>query len=226
MSKTWKVKKILYAFMLKHAEKPSGIRGLAAMWLWNKLNKQLSDWTIEKLNIKSTDRILEVGYGSGYTLDRIAALLRTGVIAGIDHSPLMYRKAQQRNLPHLMSNKAVLRCGVVDDFSYHRMYFDVIFGTNVHFFWNRPVHEFEKLRLLLKPGGRLQIIFQPRQASNDWELMQWANQCRQHVEAAGFSAVKLEIKKAKPVAMICITGYSLKTVNAKENKKKRMHAYL
>ncbi|RYG53157.1 MAG: class I SAM-dependent methyltransferase [Chitinophagaceae bacterium] len=219
------MKKILYAFMLKHAEKPSGIRGRAAMWLWNRLNKQLSDWTIEKLNIKSNERILEVGYGSGYTLEKIASRLRTGVIAGVDHSPLMYHLARKRNQAHLLSNKVVLRCGVVDDFSYHRMYFDVIFGTNVHFFWDHPTQEFEKLRLLLKPGGRLQIFFQPRHARSDWELMRWANDCRQQVEAAGFSAVKLEIKKAQPVAMICITGYALKTVNAKESKKKRMQAF-
>lgn len=210
--------------MMRQAERPSGLSGRIAMWMWDRMNKDVSEWTLEKLEIKSTDRILEVGYGSGYTLGKVAARLRTGVIAGIDHSQLMYRIACRRNQFHLAHHKAVLRCGVLDDFSYHGMYFDVIYGTNVHFFWDRPAHQFEKLRLLLKPGGRLHIIFQPLQAKNDWDLMRRANECKHYIEAAGFSAVKLEIKKAEPVAMICITGYALRPVNAKENKKKRMQA--
>lgn len=200
--------------------------GRLAGWLMAVSNKALSDWTVENVKARGTERILEVGYGPGITLKKIADNLSTGVIAGIDYSDVMYRMAQKRNYQHCMSKKVVLRCGVIDDFSYHIMYFDIIYGNNVHLFWEDPVKEFEKLRLLLKPGGKLLMVFQPRWTRGDWEVMQIANRCRLQFEQAGFSGVKIELKNGKPVTMICVTGYASSTVNAKENKKKRLQASL
>ncbi len=210
----------------KQFAKPSGRLGRVVGWLMAVSNKKLSDWTVEKLNINGADRILEVGYGPGITLEKIADRLSTGVVAGVDYSDVMYRMAQKRNYRHCISQKVILRRGIIDDFSYHAMYFDTIYANNVHFFWKDPVKEFEKLRLLLKPGGKLLIVFQPRWAKSDWEIREIANTCRLQFEHAGFSSVKMELKHGKPVTMIAVTGYATKPVNAKESKKKRLQATL
>jgi SAM-dependent methyltransferase len=215
----------LKSLLQKQFKRPSGTLGRLEGWLMAVSNRELSDWTVEKINADGTERILEVGYGPGITLKKIADRLSTGVIAGIDYSEVMYRMAQKRNYEHCISKKVVLRHGVIDDFSYHMMYFDTIYGNNVHFFWSDPVKEFEKLRLLLKPGGKLLMVFQPRWAKGDWEIMQMANRCRLQFEQAGFSGVKIELKNGKPVTMICVTGYARKPVNPKETKKKRLKAY-
>ena len=52
-------------------------------------NRDCAKWTIEKLNFKPTDYILEIGYGSGSSLKVVADQMTSGFIAGIDHSPIM-----------------------------------------------------------------------------------------------------------------------------------------
>jgi SAM-dependent methyltransferase len=186
--------------------KPSGIVGRLIGWLMAVSNKELSAWTVEKINARGTDRILEVGYGPGVALSQVADQLTMGMIAGVDHSETMYRMAQKRNFRHITRKKAFLRCGTIDDLGYPRMYFDTIYGANVHFFWKHPVKEFTKLRRLLKADGKLLIIFQPRWSKTAGEIREMANTCRVQLEQAGFSSVKVELKRAKPVTMISVTA--------------------
>jgi SAM-dependent methyltransferase len=188
--------------------KPSGIPGRLVGWLRAVSNKKLSDWTVEKVNAQGTDRILEVGYGPGVALEQVADKLSTGMIAGVDYSDIMYRMGQKRNYRHIVGKKAVLRCGTIDDLGYPRMYFNTIYGANVHFFWKDPVKEFSKLRRLLRAEGKLLMVFQPRWAKTAGEIREIANACRLQLEQAGFLSVEIELRRAKPVTMVSITAYT------------------
>ena len=196
------------AVVEKQFGKPSGTLGRFVGWLMAVSNKELSGWTVEKVNTKGADRILEVGYGPGVSLGKVADNLSTGMIAGVDYSDVMYRMAQKRNYRHSISRKAVLRRGTIDDLGYPRMYFNTIYGANVHFFWKDPVKEFSALRRLLKADGKLLMIFQPRWAKTAREIREIANACRLQLEEAGFSAVEIELRRARPVTMVSVTAYS------------------
>lgn len=205
----------------KQFGKPSGTLGRFIGWLMAASNKKLSDWTIEKVNAKGPDRILEVGYGPGVTLGKIADNLSTGMIAGVDYSVVMYRMAQKRNYRHNISKKAILRCGTIDDLGYPRMYFNTIYGANVRFFWKDPVKEFSKLRRLLRADGKLLMLFQPRWAKTAKEIREIANTCRLQLEEAGFSSVEIELRRAKPVTMISVTAYTRATRKTNTVNKKK-----
>jgi ubiquinone/menaquinone biosynthesis C-methylase UbiE len=70
--------------------KPSGLIGRFILpRLWNKRNRALNDFVFELLELRSTDRILEVGFGGGYLLDRIQNAVHQGMAAGVDLSSLM-----------------------------------------------------------------------------------------------------------------------------------------
>lgn len=196
------------AIMERQFGKPSGIAGRFVGWLMAASNKKLSEWTVEKVNARGTDRILEVGYGPGVTLEQVADKLSTGIIVGVDYSAVMYRMAQKRNYRHTASKKSVLRCGTIDDLGYPRMYFNTIYGADVHFFWKDPVKEFSKLRRSLRAEGKLLIVFQPRWAKTAGEIREIANTCRLQLEQAGFLSVEIELKRAKPVTMVSITAYA------------------
>ena len=186
--------------------KPSGSLGRLAGWIMSFNNQERSQWTLEKLNVNPGDRLLEIGYGSGATLQKVAQKLTTGLIAGIDHSQVMFEQASARNAGAIKAGKIKLQCGTVWDLEYRDNYFDIAFGSNVHFFWENPVVEFGQLRKLVKPGGRVVMVFQPRLAKSEEEVHGIAVQTRNIYQKAGFGNIEIDFKKMKPLTCICISG--------------------
>jgi ubiquinone/menaquinone biosynthesis C-methylase UbiE len=187
--------------------KPDGNLGRFVGWIMSIKNRDRAKWTIEKLNFKPTDYILEIGYGSGSSFKVVADQLTSGFIAGIDHSSIMLEQATKKNRKNLESKKAELKCGTVWDLDYQEEHFDIIFGSNVHFFWENPTKEFQKLYLFLKHGGRLIMIFQPRWTKSEEQVKQVAEKTKKQYEEAGFKNIEIGFKPMKPVTCIYINGH-------------------
>jgi ubiquinone/menaquinone biosynthesis C-methylase UbiE len=185
---------------------PEGNLGLLVGWLMSIKNRGRAKWTIEKLNFKPTDFILEVGYGSGAAFKEVANQLTSGFIAGIDHSKVMLEQATKKNKKHIDSKKADLNCGTVWDLNYPEDYFDIIFGSNVHFFWEDPTMEFQKLYSYLKQSGRLIMVFQPRWAKSEEQVKEIAENTKEQYEEVGLKNIVYEFKPMKPVTCIYVSG--------------------
>lgn len=196
-------------FLFNQFRKPSGKFGRLVGWIMSIKNTDRAGWTLEKLNHKPIDHVLEVGYGSGAALQKIAGSLSTGFIAGIDHSDVMFRQASKRNRIYIKNKKAELNLGTIWDLNYPENYFDIIFGSNVHFFWEIPVKEFQLLYALLKPGGRLVMVFQPRWAKSEDHVKQIAEKTKMQFMEAGLSQVEIDFKPMKPVTCIYTGGWKL-----------------
>lgn len=188
---------------------PNGFLGNLAGWAMTVKNLDRANWTFEKVNVKPSDHILEIGYGPGVTFKRIAGMLTDGFIAGIDHSELMLKQASSWNKRLLKAGKAELKLGTVGDLNYPENSFDTIFGSNVHFFWDNPVNEFRKLISILKPGGRIVMVFQPRWAKSEDQIKLIAEETKKQFEEAGFRNVEIEFKQMKPVTCIYVGGFKL-----------------
>ena len=169
-------------------------------------NNERTDWTFENLKFKPTDTLLEVGFGPGVTFKKVADNLTSGFIAGIDHSEEMFKQAANRNKKNIDTNKAKLECGAIWDLKYPDDHFDIIFGSNVHFFWEHPEEEFKKLGSLLKSGGRLLMVFQPRWVKSEEHLRNVAEKTKKQFEEAGLINIEIDFKKMKPVTCICVSG--------------------
>ena len=192
--------------LLKQFQKPSGILGMLVGRLMSIKNRERSNWTIEKLNLKPSDYLLEIGFGSGSTFMKIAEKLSTGFIGGIDHSEVMFRQAASKNQKYINENKTRLECGIVRNLNYPENYFDIIYGSNVHFFWKNPVDEFGKLYTLLKPGGRLVMVFQPRWAKSEDQIKEIAEQTKKQYEELGLDNIEIDFKSMNPITCIYIAG--------------------
>lgn len=192
--------------LLKQFKKPAGNLGKFVGWLMSVKNRDRSVWTIEKINVKPTDKVLEIGYGPGVTFKVVAAKLTSGFISGIDHSEVMLKQATARNKKYIENKKAQLKCGTIWDLDYPENNFDLIFGSNVHFFWENPTKEFTKLFSLLKPGGRLVMVFQPRWAKSEAEVQKVAEEIKKQYEEVDFKNIEIDYKKMNPVTCIYIGG--------------------
>lgn len=190
--------------MIRQFGKPTGIVGRFVGWLLSFKNNERVNWTLEKLQFRQSDILLEVGYGPGVTLQKVANNLAAGFIAGIDHSDIMFVQASKRNKELIAKGKVKLECGTVWDLKYPENHFDIIYGSNVHFFWENPTKEFKHLISFLKPGGRLIMVFQPRLAKTGIEEV--AEETKIQYEQSGLTNIEIELKKMNPIPCIYISG--------------------
>jgi SAM-dependent methyltransferase len=199
--------------IINQFRKPTGRMGRIVGWLMSMKNKGRTNWTLEKLQLKPSDILLEIGYGPGATLRKVSDNITSGFVAGMDHSKIMFEQASRRNKRNIDSGKVKLECGTVWDIKYPKNHFDIIYGSNVHFFWDHPAREFKQLVSFLKPGGRLIMVFQPRLKNPKDEIEEVANMTKKQYEEVGLINVEIDFKKMRPLTCIFISGQKTNSLN-------------
>ena len=185
---------------------PRGILGRLAGYIMatRPSNIERNDWALSLLQIKPSDRILEIGFGPGIALGKAAA--QAAEVVGIDHSALMVHEARHnRELMEKGKIKLLLRSGdtLGDDLGK----FDKIYSVNVVQFWKDPVLVLRKLRSMLKQGGVMLTAYMPRHwGAKDEDALAKSEQIAGWLREAGFSRVRTETKRMKPVAVVAVVA--------------------
>ncbi len=192
--------------IINQFRKPTGRFGQLVGWLMSLKNKERVDWTFEKLQLRPNHILLEIGFGPGVAIAKVASNLTSGFIAGIDHSETMLEQASRRNKKHIEKGKVKLEWGTVWDLNYPDNYFDTIYASNVHFFWENPAKEFKQLVALLKPYGRLVMVFQPRWTKTEDEVRAVAGKTKKQYEEVGLTNIEIDFKAMNPVTCVYISG--------------------
>jgi ubiquinone/menaquinone biosynthesis C-methylase UbiE len=143
--------------------KPEGLIGALIGWRMGRLNTVANELTLEQLDIAPGDRVLEVGFGPGTSVERAAALAKGGFVAGVDASLTMVRAARRRNRRLIEAGAVELRHGTVEELPYPEESFDKGFSVNTIYFWADPAACLSAMRRALRPGGVLAIGFRARQ---------------------------------------------------------------
>jgi ubiquinone/menaquinone biosynthesis C-methylase UbiE len=185
---------------------PAGTLGSLVGWSMALKNRERNNWGIEKMKISPDDKILEIGFGPGYALKLISGMLVNGSIVGVDRSEVMYNQAFKRNSEGIQNKKVELLRGCAWDVMEPDNSFDKIFACNVHFFWEEPEEELKRLRALLKTGGKLCLIFQPRWAKSQHHVKQIAEDTKLMMINAGLKIDELAFKSISPVTCIYLCG--------------------
>ncbi len=134
--------------------KPSGFLGKIISRIMIKGNRSEYDKIIPELHITQNDRIMEIGYGHGAGVDRIASNYDC-FVEGIDFSNLMFIEATRRNKKHIKNKKVVLYFGDLLTSEMKPNYYDKVFCLNVIYFWDKLEEPFSKIKAMLKEGGTL-----------------------------------------------------------------------
>ncbi len=190
-------------------ENPRGLFGrLAGHIMANRSsNRERIDWTISLLDIQPGDRILEIGFGSGVSIQKLSGKITGGRIIGIDHSETMVRQASRRNADAIRDSRVELIRGSADDLPSFEEPFEKIFMINAIQFMDEKETILQNMRNLLKPGGTLAITFQPRlKGASDQAASEIGQKLVQALLDAGYSGVRLETKAMKPVNCVCALG--------------------
>jgi ubiquinone/menaquinone biosynthesis C-methylase UbiE len=135
---------------------PSGFLGRLAGFLF-RINRDGIDWTITLLEVQPTDHVMEIGFGPGHGIQKVARIASQGRVAGVDFSETMLQRALGRNAAAIDAGLVELHLGDVSALSYRDNTFDKVFATNVVYFWNDPLANLQELRRVMKSGGRVAL---------------------------------------------------------------------
>jgi ubiquinone/menaquinone biosynthesis C-methylase UbiE len=183
---------------------PRGWRGWFVGQLMAVKNKRRSLWVLSLLELRPSDHVLEIGFGSGADIRRVAARVPDGCVAGIDHSEAMVRLATSKNASAISSGLVSLRQGTASCLAYPSDSFDAVFSINVAQFWEKPEDIASEIRRVLKPGGRVALAVQPRnKGATEATVDEIGEKLLAALTVAGFFPVRLKRKLLRPVSVVC-----------------------
>ena len=197
----------LRSAIVSQFERPRGCLGRVVGFILAGRGSNLvrNRWTVDLLDPKSGERVLEVGCGPGVALELCLSRMSVKAV-GVDHSALMIAQASRRNAKAMRAGRLTLIEGTIDDVPGDLAPFDKLFSINVIQFVDRPKFV-ARAQALLKPGGTFAATYQPRHAkATRADALKMAAQLTEMLKAEGFSGVRTEEIELKPVPAVCVIG--------------------
>jgi ubiquinone/menaquinone biosynthesis C-methylase UbiE len=114
---------------------------------------------IDALHVQPADHILDIGCGPGRALTKLAAEAPRGRAAGADPSELMVEIARDRNRKLLRAGRADIAVASAEALPFPDASFDKVLCVHVIYFWSNLEAALREIRRVLKPGGRLVMLF-------------------------------------------------------------------
>lgn len=136
---------------------PKGLIGRMAGEQMVRQHVPETTWTIELLDLKPEDRVLELGFGAGRAIELVAVQVPDGQVAGIDISQEMVRSASRRNARAIKSSQVALRHGDLTALPFADSQFDKVFSIQTLYFWSDTPQALAEIFRVLKPGGVLVV---------------------------------------------------------------------
>ena len=122
---------------------------------------------LELLDIMEGETILEIGFGTGHCLKKIAASVgETGKAYGIDISPGMLRVTKRRLEKAKLLDRVELNCGDATSLPYDTNSMDGVFMAFTLELFDTPEIPIvlEEVKRILKPGGRIAVAAMSKKA--------------------------------------------------------------
>jgi SAM-dependent methyltransferase len=149
---------------------PSGFPGRLigrAMAIANRRPNQIA---IEALGVAPEDVVLELGFGPGRAVGKLASLTGAGCILGIDQSATMLAQASRYNRRAIKTGRVELRIGRFDALPWPSASVDKILAVNTVYFFRKDAVEIGEARRVLRPGGAMAIYATDKSVMACWRF--------------------------------------------------------
>ncbi len=123
--------------------------------------KKYRDKTLKYLDVKEGETVLEVGFGTGYSLEQIAKRVgETGQAYGIDISSGMLEVTKKRLKKAGLAERVELHCGDASSLPFEDNKFDAVFMSFTLELFDTPEipKVLNEIKRVLKPSGRLGVV--------------------------------------------------------------------
>jgi len=164
-------------------------------------------WAVRLLDVQPADRVIELGCGPGVAIAALAARAVRGLVVGVDHSQVMIRQARRRNRAAVRAGRVRLIHTPVQSLSISDGPFDAALAVNTVGMWPEPTARLRELARLLRPGGRIALVSQPRcPGATAATSAAAATELAGLLTEAGFEDLRTEMLGLDPPAA-CVLGH-------------------
>jgi ubiquinone/menaquinone biosynthesis C-methylase UbiE len=183
-------------FIAKQLSHPTGLFGSIMARLMNRHNAKMNAFAMEQLDLKPTDRVLEIGFGGGLNLSHLIS--NVAFVAGVDRSSAMVKRAKKYFRDAVSSGRADFREGSVEAIPFESESFDKVCTVNTIYFWNSLEAGFAEIYRILSPTGRAVIGFLPKDhmdhmgMPSDIFTTRGPQEVVSALELASFSEIRIE----------------------------------
>lgn len=179
---------------------------------WNRRNAALNDAALRALALVPDDRVLEVGFGGGYLLGRMARHVTAGLLAGVDISPAIVSRSTRRFHALAAAGRLELRCAPSEELPFPAGYFSKACSVNSLFYWADVPRALAELARVLEPGGLQVLCFTRGQCLEDKAFAHHGVGCYEEVdvrrllEVAGFHNIAALPGADRHREFVCLTA--------------------
>lgn len=177
--------------------KPNRLFGRFLGAIWNRRNQALNDYVFDLLDLKPADRVLEIGFGGGYLLQRMASVITTGILAGVDHSPALLKYVKDRiSAGRSERGKIDLRCAPAESLPYPDYQFTAVCSVNSILYWQNTDAGIKEIWRVLESDGRLVLCFTEKKSLEKKRFAEQLNlveadEIMQILTKTGFKEIKI-----------------------------------
>jgi len=183
-------------FIARQLSCPNGALGYLVARLMNRGNAGMNAFAVSQLELRRSDRVLEIGFGGGVTLPSLLEV--AAFVAGVDRSGGMVKRAKSRFSGAVAAGSADFREGRVEALPFGSGSFAKVCTVNTVYFWNSLGAGCAEIHRVLAPGGRVAIGFLPKERMDrmgfpaDIFTSRSPDEVTAALTHAGFSSVRIE----------------------------------
>jgi len=182
----------LTRYLSEQAAHPHGLGGPLIGRLWVKETAKTNDAALDLLAPSPGEDILEIGFGPGRTLGLLGE--RGAQVVGFDVSGEMVRLAGRRNSELVRVGILTLHHGDGVTLPLADKSVDAVLSVHNLYFWPDPEATIAEIARVLRPGGRILLVFRGREHPLPKRLDPavysdvTTDQCRAWLASAGFES--------------------------------------
>jgi SAM-dependent methyltransferase len=194
---------------LAQFHQPTGAVGHIAGWIMGRRSSNVArnHWAVQLLDVQPTDRVIELGCGPGVAIAALTTRASRGLVVGIDHSQVMIRQARRRNRRAIRAGRVRLVHTPVESLSIGDGPFNAALAVNTVGMWPDPTARLREVARLLRPGGRIALVSQPRcPGATAATSAAAAHELAGRLTEAGFERLRTETLNLDPPAA-CVIGH-------------------
>jgi arsenite methyltransferase len=203
-------------FLAAQLRQPTGWFGKIVMGdLLNKGNEKINRYAIEYLDLQSTDRVLDIGFGGGVTIEEMLKTIETGRIYGVDFSDVMVAQAREKFKDAIEAGKVSIEFADVQQLPFERNDFDRVCTVNTIYFWEDLLVGLREIRRVMKSGGRLVVGIRSADKMKDLPFTQHnfklysPEAVKDSLIGAGFSDISIEHRdKDEKFDSVIVTAFA------------------
>ncbi|MFE3599107.1 class I SAM-dependent methyltransferase [Streptomyces sp. NPDC059142] len=148
-------------------KQPNGRAGRLIGHVMAKQHRTLTVWAIEHMEVRRSQRVLDIGCGGGMAAKLLSERASQGFVAGVDYSAEMVRQSVRRNVDGVAAGRVEFKQGDAGALPYEDASFDHVSAIETFYFWPDPMRGLSEAYRVLKPGGQVAITLEMSREASD-----------------------------------------------------------